>query len=312
MSCVFGPVPSRRLGRSLGVDVVPFKTCSYNCIYCQLGRTTRTTVQRHEWVSLDGVVAEVREKLHTNPDHITISGSGEPTLYSRLGELIRRIRDMTDTPVAVLSNGSLFWMPEVRHDLLDADVVMPSLDAGDEAMFKAVNRPHAGIHFETMLEGLIRFRNEYRGKYWLEVLLTSGHTDSDAEVARLVEAVRRIGPDRIQLNTVSRPPAEEFALGLTPERLAQIASQFEPPAEVIAEFRGDVTRTRCEASTREVLDLIKRHPCTIADITAGLGLMQEDAQRLIAELESLALAIPSVAHGKTYYKAVESAGDQPR
>ncbi|NQT19895.1 MAG: radical SAM protein, partial [Planctomycetes bacterium] len=152
---IFGPVPSRRLGRSLGVDVVPLKTCSYDCIYCQLGNTTCKTVERKEWVPLDDVVLELKDRLSSRPDYITLSGSGEPTLYSRVAELIDRIKVMTDVPVAVLTNGSLLWQEEVRRQLMKADLVIPSLDAGDEVMFRLVNRPHEDVSFERMLAGLV-------------------------------------------------------------------------------------------------------------------------------------------------------------
>ena len=157
---VFGPVPSRRLGRSLGVDLVPFKVCTYDCIYCQLGRTTCKTTERKEWVPLNEVCASLRDTLDTKPDFITLSGSGEPTLFSRPGELIRSIKDLTDVPVAVLTNGSLLSVPEVRAGLLEADLVVPSLDAGNERLFRIVNRPHEDIAFDRMVEGLIAFRQE--------------------------------------------------------------------------------------------------------------------------------------------------------
>jgi len=168
----------------LGVDLVPFKTCTYDCIYCQLGRTTNKTVERRQWVPLDDVLAELKEKLATRPDYITLSGSGEPTLYSRLDELIAGIRSMTDVPVAVLTNGSLLWQEDVRRQLMDAHLVIPSLDAGQGAMFQAVNRPHESISFEQMLEGLIAFREEYYGEYWLEVFLLAVTQPSKAKPAR--------------------------------------------------------------------------------------------------------------------------------
>ena len=168
---VFGPVPSRRLGRSLGVDLVPLKVCSYDCIYCQLGRTTCKTVGRKEWVSMDAVLDELKRKLACRPDYITLSGSGEPTLHSRLGEIIEHIQAMTKVPVAVLTNGSWLWQRGVREALTLADVVMPSLDAGDELLFQAVNRPHPEITFEKLVSGLEQFRREFSGQYWPEVLL---------------------------------------------------------------------------------------------------------------------------------------------
>ncbi|GAG90670.1 unnamed protein product, partial [marine sediment metagenome] len=166
---IFGPVPSRRLGRSLGIDLVPFKTCTYDCIYCQLGRTTNKTLARKDWAPINRVIKQLSSKLDSKPDYITLSGSGEPTLFSRLEELISKIKNITDIPVAVLTNGSLLWLPEVRNALKAADMVVPSLDAGSSQIFQYVNRPHRDITFSRMLEGLVKFRNEYNGKYWLEV-----------------------------------------------------------------------------------------------------------------------------------------------
>ena len=151
---VFGPVPSRRLGRSLGVDLVPFKTCTYDCIYCQLGRTTNKTIERRQWVPMELVLEELEKKLDSRPDYITLSGSGEPTLFTPLDKLIEGIRSLTDIPVAVLTNGSLLGSAEVRHKLAGADLVIPSLDAGNEVAFRLVNRPHEALAFERLLAGL--------------------------------------------------------------------------------------------------------------------------------------------------------------
>jgi len=164
---VFGPVPSRRLGRSLGVDLVPYKTCTFDCIYCQLGCTTDKTIDRREWVPLGDLLEDVKAALVREPDYVTLSGSGEPTLYARLGELIAGIRSMTSVPVAVLTNGSLFWKPEVRKELLQADLVVPSLDAGTERSYLQVNRPHSEVTFERLIEGLEAFGREYAGQLWL-------------------------------------------------------------------------------------------------------------------------------------------------
>jgi len=233
---IFGPIPSRRLGRSLGIDLVPYKTCSYDCLYCQLGRTTHKTVRRKEWIPLEAVVDELKAKLPCRPDHITLSGSGEPTLYSRIGELIDRIRTFTAVPVAVLTNGSLLWRRDVRESLNEADIVIPSLDAGDASMFCTVNRPHKEIVFEQMLDGLIQFRQEYHGSYRLEVFVLSGYTAVASEIDKLAGCIKKISPDRVQLNTVTRPPAEEYAAPVDSKRLHAFSRQFTPPAEVIADF----------------------------------------------------------------------------
>jgi len=302
MSHVFGPVPSRRLGRSLGVDVVPFKTCPYDCIYCQLGRTTRKTVERAEWVPLEEVVAEVEAKLATKPDVITLSGSGEPTLYSRLGELIGRIKSMTETPVVVLTNGALLWQPEVRGELLAADLVVPSLDAADEETFRAVNRPHEDISFEKMLTGLVAFRKEFTGDFWLEVFLVK-ETATEAHVSKLARCAEEIGPDRVQLNTVTRPPAEDFAEAVSPERLAKLARLFRPPAEVIADVHHVHERAEFAASRDEILEMLRRRPCSVEDIARGLGLHRNEVVKFVEDLAAEGLITSSRVGDILYYKA---------
>jgi len=289
MNLIFGPVPSRRLGRSLGVDLVPFKTCSYDCIYCQLGRTTRKTVERREWVPLEGVLAELKGALATRPDIITLSGSGEPTLYSRLDELIDGIRAMTDIPVAVLTNGSLLWQADLRRQLRHAHLVVPSLDAGHAGLFQAVNRPEKSLAFDRMLDGLIAFREEYDGAYWLEVLLLAGHTGIEGEVDRLAECVRRIRPDRVQVNTVSRPGAEEYARRVEPERLAELARRFDPPGEVIASFHDRGAEDGVSGGLDSVLALIRRRPCVLADIAAALGMHRNEVVKYLGELDATGL-----------------------
>jgi len=301
---VFGPVPSRRLGRSLGVDLVPFKTCSYDCIYCQLGRTTHKTIERREWVPLQDVLAELKGKLSARPDYITLSGSGEPTLFSRIQELIDRIKDMTDVPVAVLTNGSLLWRPEVREGLTPADLIIPSLDAGDEEMFRRINRPHGAISFENMLGGLIALRDEFQGQYWLEILLLAGYTDTEAQVSKLAECAARIRPHRVQLNTVTRPAAESFAEAVPPERLARLAAMFTPAAEVIADYREVHQQGRFVAGRQEVLNMLRRRPCSIQDIANGLSLHRNEVVKYIGELEAEKLLESSWCGGTLYYQAV--------
>jgi wyosine [tRNA(Phe)-imidazoG37] synthetase (radical SAM superfamily) len=308
---IFGPVPSRRLGRSLGVDVVPFKTCTYNCIYCQLGRTTNRTVERREWVPLDSVVDELRQKLALRPDYITISGSGEPTLYSRIGELIDRIRLITDIPVAVLTNGSLLWRQDVRNELQNAHVVLPSLDVGDNTLFQAVNRPHPAVAFERLLDGLALFRQEYQGEYWLEVLLLAGYTAIEAEVKKIAKRVRKIGPDRVHLNTCVRPPAEEFAYAVEWRRLVELADLFTPPAEVIVDFEPGLPRITTAADRREILEMLQRRPCTTLDIAAGLGMHQAEVIKDVETLVQEGLVEARRAdHGRIHYATRRLQGEE--
>ena len=253
---IFGPVPSRRLGRSLGVDLVPFKTCSYDCIYCQLGRTTNKTTQRKEWVPIDIVIDQLKEKLGSKPDYITLSGSGEPTLFSQLEDLISRIKNITDIPVAVLTNGSLLWLPEVRNALKFADLVVPSLDAGSKQIFQYVNRPNSDITFSKMLDGLVKFRDEYNGKYWLEVFLLAGVTTPEMEINRLKTCINSIHPDKVQVNTVTRPPAEDFAMRVPEKRLETITKELYNKAEVIADYSNVHKQHDFSVRRKDVLALL--------------------------------------------------------
>lgn len=301
MGHIFGPVPSRRLGRSLGVDLVPFKTCSYDCIYCQLGRTTSKTIERREWVVLDEVLEELKDKLATKPDYITLSGSGEPTLYSRLDELIDGIRSMTDIPIAALTNGSLLWQKDVRRQLRDAHLVVPSLDAGHNGVFQAANRPHEDITFEKMLDGLISFRREYQGEYWLEVFVLAGYTAVDNEIAQMVECVKRIKPDRVQLNTVTRPAAEDYAIMVDPARMNEIAKRFDPEAQVIADYHGVHAQTDFQAGRESVLEMIQRRPCSLEDIANGLNMHRNEVIKYITEIEASGVLTKQSSAGRLYY-----------
>jgi wyosine [tRNA(Phe)-imidazoG37] synthetase (radical SAM superfamily) len=265
--------------------LVPFKTCSYDCIYCQLGRTTCKTVEPKEWVPIDAVLDELKRKLTCRPDYITFSGSGEPTLHSRLGEIIQLIRAMTEVPVAVLTNGSLLWRKEVRAAVALADVVLPSLDAPDPKRFKFINRPHPEITFARLVEGLEAFRREFSGQYWLEVMLLGGYTSLPAQVRQLANWARRIRPDKVQLNTAVRPPAEEYAMVVPPERLAQLARMFELPTEVVAEHRGRRVSAQVQASGEAILALLLRRPCTVEDIAHGLGMKPSEAVKSLADME---------------------------
>jgi len=301
MKYVFGPVPSRRLGRSLGVDLIPFKTCTYDCIYCQLGRTTHKTIERKEWVPMEDVLCEVETGLEAHPDYITLSGSGEPTLYSRIGEVIDRIKSMTDIPVAVLTNGSLLWREEVRRELMNADLVVPSLDAADESMFRAVNRPHDEISFDELLSGLAAFRDEFRGEYWLEILLLGGHTATDSEVKKLARHVERLKPHRVQLNTVTRPPAESFAFGVPFERMSELAAKFDPPAEVITSHH--ITGGGGLYASREaIIEMLRRRPCTLEDIAGGLSMNRNEVIKHIQELNTQGVVTQSRSGRKLYYR----------
>jgi len=298
---IFGPVPSRRLGRSLGIDLVPFKTCTYDCIYCQLGKTTKKTMQRKEWAPFDIVIEQLKEKLDSKPDYITLSGSGEPTLYSRTRELIKKIKELTKIPVAVLTNGSLFWRPDVRNSIMQADLVVPSLDAGNHDVFQYVNRPHKDITFDNMLQGLIDFRRRYAGQYWLEVFLLGGVTTTQSEIQKLAECIQQISPDRVQVNTVTRPPAESFALPVSKEQLEDLASKLADNAEIIADYRQVHAQEKFVVKQNDILELLRRRPCSIEDIAQGLGLHRNEVVKYVEDLSSQGKIDTQVQNNRLYY-----------
>jgi wyosine [tRNA(Phe)-imidazoG37] synthetase (radical SAM superfamily) len=253
---------------------------------------------------LDRIVAQLPERLTSKPDYITLSGSGEPTLYSRVGELIAEIKALTDVPVAVLTNGSLLWQEELRRQLLRADLVIPSLDAGDDAVFQAVNRPHEQISFGQMVDGLVAFRQEFKGAFWLEVMVVGGYTSTVEEIGKLAACVDRIQPDRVQLNTVTRPPAEDEAGAVSAEQLSYFCSLFRPAAEVIADFRAVHQEAEFVASRNEVLPLLQRRPCSVSDVASGLGMHENEVVKYLEELR-VAGAIEAVTiEGKHYYRAI--------
>ncbi len=299
--CVFGPVPSRRLGRSLGVDLVPYKVCTYDCIYCQLGKTTFKTIDRKEWLKVDYVLHEIEEKLKTNPDYITLSGSGEPTLYSKLDVLIDRIKQMTDIPVAVLTNGSLLWQKEVRQQLLNADRVIPSLDAGDEYLFTKINRPHEQITFEKLLCGLIEFKKEYKGKYSLEIMLIEGYNSINKEILKLKECVKYIYPGSVHLNTVTRPSTEYYAKRVSEKKLKDYAKLFIPPAEVIADHKKTYDHKEFDVDQDEIMNMLRRRPCSLDDIMNGLGMSRNHIIKYIDDLEKENKINHKLFDGKIYY-----------
>lgn len=300
---LFGPVPSRRLGMSLGVDLVPHKVCSLNCVYCECGRTTNLTLERKEYIPYDEVVTEIAHYLEHNPapDYITFSGSGEPTLNVRIGDVLHFIKAKSKTPVAVLTNGSLFYDKSVRAELLKADVVLPSLDAAEDLAFRKINRPFHNLNVQEYTRGLIDFRREYKGQIWLEVLIIPGLNDTEANLQALKEAFLRIKPEEIQLNTLDRPGAVENIRAATHKELQDIVHFWElPQVKIIAAApdRKKIVSYRDDMESA-ILETIRRRPCTLEDMHKILGLhineinkyldVLEDEQKIISVRENRGL-----------------------
>ncbi|MBN1336719.1 MAG: radical SAM protein [Deltaproteobacteria bacterium] len=305
---VYGPVPSRRLGRSLGVDLIPYKTCSYDCIYCQLGRTTDRTLERKAYVPVPEVLADLERALTEGPrpDWIGLAGSGEPTLHDGLGELIAGIRRLTDVPVCVITNGSLLWRPDVQADLAQADLVIPSLDVGNARSFRRVNRPHPDLSFEQVVEGLVAFSRDFAGMIWLEVLLIGGITDSTDEVRVIAAMAERMRLDRVQLGTVERPSAAWAARAVSNADLHRLAELFNVPTEVIGASPDPGTTRDRAAGRAEVLALLSRRPCTVQGIATGLAIPPNDVLKHLDVLAAQGDVRTRRRGGAIYYEPVRA------
>lgn len=302
---MFGPVPSRRLGRSLGVDIVPFKVCTLDCIYCQLGKTTPKTIERKEYVPIKSVLAELKDGLAEGiqADFITISGSGEPTLNSQLGKLIDGIKKITSIPVAILTNGTLLYMQDVRTDCAKADVVLPSLDAGDEESFQKVNRPHKDISIKKLVDGLCTFRKEFSGQIWLEVFLVEGYNTGPEQIAKIKAAIERIQPDKVQLNTAVRPTAEPGVKRLEAEKLQAVAAQLGEKCEVVADFSQAHESKHVKIRAEYVLSMLKRRPCSLDDVCAGLGISSDEAVKFIDYFQQQGVIYSEEKDGIVFFRA---------
>ncbi len=288
---LFGPVPSRRLGMSLGVDLVPHKVCSLNCIYCECGATTNLTTERAEYVPYNEVVQELDRFLGNKPalDYITFSGSGEPTLNSRIGDILKFIKqNWPGIPVAVLTNGTLLNDKQVRGEILGADLVLPSLDVASDLSFRKINRPFHSLNIEDYIDGLIEFRKEYRGKIWLEVLIIPGYNNRKQDLELLKEAFNKIQPNSIQLNTLDRPGVIPGLKAACKEELEQISDFWgldnieiiaaAPSRKEVKSFREDIESA--------ILETIFRRPCTVDDLVKILGLHINEINKYLDVLEA--------------------------
>jgi len=286
---VYGPVPSRRLGISLGVDIIPYKNCSYDCIYCQLGKTTNQTIQRKSLVSVDSVIKEIKQVIDQNSDidYITFSGSGEPTLNSDIGEMIRKVKSFTQIPVAVLTNGSLLRQKEVREDLSSADLVVPSVDAVSEEVFDKVNRPVKGLQVTKVLEGIRDFCENFKRKIYLEIMLVKDINDSEEEIKKINQFVRELNVDKIQLNTVIRPAGDPSVKPLDKQELLKIKALFDPklPVEIVADFDRMTSKAYHKDLEEAITELLRRRPTRKDEMSVALGVHPNEIVKHLQVLE---------------------------
>ena len=288
---LFGPVPSRRLGMSLGIDLIPKKVCSLNCVYCEVGRTTNLTTDRLEYVKYDEVIDELKHFMSNKPkiDYIAFSGSGEPTLNSKIGDVLKFIKEKyPKVKTAILTNGTLLYDEQLREELMGADVILPSLDAASRDVFRKIDRPNKKLNIEIYIQGLVNLRKEYKGKIWLEVFLLKGYNDNKEELELLKEAILKIKPDIIQLNTLDRPGTKHDLIPLTKEEMQAIIDFWElPNVEIIASpderssiesYSGDIEKA--------ILETIARRPCTLDDLHNFLGIHINEINKYLGKLEA--------------------------
>jgi len=290
MKYVYGPVPSRRLGNSLGIDPLPSKTCNYQCIYCQLGKTTNFTNERNDFYPKEEIIKEMEESIDLNKskfDYITFVGSGEPTLCKSLGELILKAKELSKKPICVITNGSLLSHEDVKAELMFSDVVLPTLDAGDEKLFIKINRPHPSIKFEKMVQGYIDFRKEFNGKFWIEIMIMKGINDSKEELLKIKNKLDLIKPERIDINVPIRPPTESWV---------QIPDKSVIPIlnDVFGEYNNINFPERGKFSVfssnfkMELKNLLERHPMRQEQIFESFSSNKFNEEDILLRLNSLA------------------------
>ncbi|HLD30541.1 MAG TPA: radical SAM protein, partial [bacterium] len=261
---IFGPVPSRRLGNSLGVDIIPYKTCTFDCVYCELGKTTCRSVSRKNFYPASCFMKELEEYVpFKNVDCLTVTGSGEPTLYKGLDTLCKTLKDKTGLPLVLLTNASLLGRPEVVKEILLFDSILPSLDAVTPEVFRKINRPHPSLKIENIIRGLKRLRERFRGKIFLEVLFVKGFNDRESELKALKNAIEYIAPDRVDLNTVVRPPAEKKIFPVPERYLDEVRSYMGDYARVIGTY---CRKKIIEMNGNSLKELIKHRPMSMGEL----------------------------------------------
>ena len=307
---LFGPVPSRRLGLSLGLDLTPYKTCTLDCVFCQLGRTTRRTIQRRAYVPLRAIQTELLHwiKKGGRADCITLCGSGEPTLHTGFGEMLAFVREQTSWPTVLMTNGTLFTRPAVRRATRRAHIVKVSLSAWDQTSFMRINRPQQALSFERIVEGYRALRAEFSGQLWLEVFLLQGWNATPANVSKIAGLAASFQPDVIHLNTAARPTATAKARPLATQKMLALASLFQPPAQVIAEFpaRATVASSLHEAA---ILALLRRRPCTAQQISAAFGTHPNEVAKHLEKLTRANASRRRLKNQAAYYVALKRDGD---
>jgi len=308
---VYGPVPSKRLGQSLGIDPVPSKTCNWNCVYCQLGRTKHFITERRHFFKSEAILAQVKEALESHApgeiDWVTFVGSGETTLHAGLGDMIRGVKEMTHLPVAVITNGSLLYLPEVRHELNAADAVMPSFDAGNANLYRKINRPHPELIFERFVGGLISFRKEFQNKLWIEVMLVAGMNDGEEALGEIAVCLNKIRPDEVHILQPTRPPVETWVKPPDDDALLRAHAILGQVAHIIHSATGTFDFSGEENLVDAIIDIVTRHPIRESELMAVLAQWSPgDVHETLKSLEESGKARVVKRYGVRFWSASEA------
>ncbi len=308
---VFGPVPTRRLGQSLGIDPVPLKTCNWNCVYCQLGRSRPVTNVRKAYFDPADILSQVRIALETHPagqiDWLTFVGSGETCLHADLGEMIRGVKAMTDLPVAVITNGALLYLPEVRAALLPADAVLPSLDAGNAKHYRRINRAHPEFSFERLVDGLVQFRQEYRGRLWVEVMLVKGLNDTEEALKEMAAVLAKINPDEVHVLTPTRPPVETWVEPPDEEGLLRARAILGNVAEIVHPATGAFDLSDVTDLLEAIVSIITRHPMRESELNEALRAWPaKEIRKTLAQLAQSGRAQTVERQGVRFWRAAKA------
>jgi wyosine [tRNA(Phe)-imidazoG37] synthetase (radical SAM superfamily) len=304
MSYFYGPVPSRRLGFSLGVNLTPKKFCTFDCVYCQLGKTTKKTAKRFFCVDIVEFEKQLRKIINRKPkiDYITISGSGEPTLHKKLDKIIEVIKKTTNNkyPICVITNSSLLYKKEVRKELSSADLIIPSLDAATKKTFYRIDKPYRQITLQKVISGLINLRKEFKGRIWLEIMLLGGLNDSLREAREFRKLIDKIKPDKVQLNLPIRPSGVNLKL---PQylRLKEIKQIIGRKCEVVRSFYQQVQKKFSQSIEEEIIKYLKVRPATIEDLERFLGLKKKVLKTYLEKITAKKIITRKIYHKKDYF-----------
>lgn len=314
---VFGPIPSRRLGVSLGVDLLPFKTCSMDCIYCECGSTTKLTAERKEYYPTESVMEELDAFFATGReiDYLTFSGVGEPTLHSGIGRIIRHVKHQKpEVKVCLLTNASLLGDPILQEELAPLDLIVPSFDGSTEEEFKLINRPCPEVTMQSTLDAILSFRKTNRCAMWLEIFIVPGVNDSKGSMIRFRDLAAKIAPEKVQLNSLDRPGVEEWIELPTTEELEEIASVIGTavPVEIVSKVRpvvGAACRGRRVIPIQEynenILRTIRSRPCTAQDIALTLNYDPAKVEAHLRRMEKAGMIRSESGERGTFYRPQE-------